>query len=269
MGSATPLLAVPSSASHTHTVVFLHGRGDTAPTFADSLQYSRDSKDRTFQEVFPSFRWVFPQAEIGSTAAFPLDKISQWFDVWNVHDFADREELQAVGLRESVKRIRDILKDEAAMLDGRWDRIVLAGISQGAATSVHTLINLGIPGRSDEKKGLGAFLGFSCRMPFPGRTLAATRQILDLEGVPDDAGVLENTPVLLEHCENDPLVLVQNGRDLRETLRGFGADVTWREYPKGEHWFNSPAGIDDAVEFLRGVLQLQSGSWGSGDATER
>ena len=33
-------------------------------------------------------------------------------------------------------------------------------------------------------------------------------------------------------------------------MRGFGASVEWREYPDGGHWFNSPAGIDDAVAFL-------------------
>ena len=101
---------------------------------------------------------------------------------------------------------------------------------------------------------LGAFLGFSCRMPFPARSLAETRNVLGLEGVPDSDEVLRNTPVLLEHCIDDPLVLVGNGRILRDTLRGFGAEVLWKEYPKGGHWFNSPAGVDDAVEFLNNHL---------------
>jgi hypothetical protein len=42
----------------------------------------------------------------------------QWFDVWNVQDFAEREELQAVGLKEVVPVIRDIIASEAAQLDG-------------------------------------------------------------------------------------------------------------------------------------------------------
>ncbi|KAJ3504086.1 hypothetical protein NM208_g16388 [Fusarium decemcellulare] len=257
MGSLPPSIVVPPSIQHTHTVVFLHGRGDTAPTFHDSLQYSTDSNNKTLLENFPSFRWVFPRAPIGALAASPRDKISQWFDVWNVHNFADREDLQAVGLRESVQRIRSILKDEAATLDGHWERVILAGISQGAATSVHTLINLDIPERTNgeaQSRRLGAFLGFSCRMPFPDRDLAATRQVLGLEGTPKDAVILENTPMLLEHCVNDPLVLVQNGRNLRDSLRGFGANVTWVEYPNGGHWFHSPTGMDDAVKFLNAVL---------------
>lgn len=176
-----------------------------------------------------------------------------------MRDFAEREELQAVGLREVIPALRRILADEAALLGGRWDRVVLAGISMGAATSVHTLLNLNIPATGGGR--LAAFMGFSCRCPFSGRTLAEMRQVLRLREVPDHADVLRHTPVLLEHCVDDPLVLVQLGRSLRDTLREFGAQVEWKEYPNGGHWFNSPAGMDDAVDFLRRhVVQRDAGS---------
>ncbi|KAF7563109.1 hypothetical protein G7046_g997 [Stylonectria norvegica] len=256
MSSPAPLIVIQPSAPHTHTVVFLHGRGDTAANFRRSFPYSTDSQDHSLQELFPSFRWVFPQAKIGPSMLGA--RVSQWFDVYNVRNFSLHEDLQAVGLKESVNVIRTILADEAAALGGHWDRVILAGISQGAATSVHTLLNLSIPPSTDGNttpRGLGAFLGFSCRMPFPGRALDETRKILDLNNVPDDAGVLENTPMMLQHCVDDPLVLIANGRALTETLRGFGANLTWKEYPDGGHWFNSPSGIDDAADFLRSVLQ--------------
>lgn len=187
--------------------------------------------------------------------------MSQWFDIWNVSNFSEREELQAVGLKESVTAIRRILAREAAGLNGQWDRLVLAGISQGAATSVQTLLNLNIPSGSQQQsvpRRLGALLGFSCRMPFPGRPLAETRNVLGLEGLPQTDEIIQNTPMLLEHCIDDPLVLVGNGRGLRDTLRVFGAQVAWKEYPNGGHWFNSPTGIDDAVEFLTFVLKKDS-----------
>jgi len=180
---------------------------------------------------------VFPQAETRQCAAFPGEKMSQWFDIWNVNNFAEKEELQAVGLRESVASIRQVLVNEAALLGGCWNRIVLAGISQGAATSVHILLNLNLPSPREGQQAprrLAAFLGFSCRMPFPGRTLADTRKVLELDGAPDDDEILRNTPVLLEHCVDDPLVLVENGRGLRDTLKAFGAQVTWKEYPDGD-----------------------------------
>ena len=231
----------------THTVIFLHGRGGKAHDFAASLTYSRDSHNRTLPEAFPSFRWVFPQAPMRRCASLP-DTWPQWFDVWNVSDFAEREELQAVGLKESVPAIRRLIAKEAALLGGRWDRVVLAGISMGGATSVHTLFNLDIPTVAGGR--LAAFMGFSCRCPFIGKSLVEMRGTLGLDQVPAHNEVLRNTPMLLEHCIDDPLVLVETGRSLRDTLREFGANVVWKEYPSGGHWFNSPSGTDDAVEFL-------------------
>lgn len=242
-----PVYTILPSAPHTHTVVFLHGRGDTALSFGHSLALSRDSRGLTLVEAFPSFRWIFPQAPVRNCASSP-DTWPQWFDVWNVRDFAEREELQAVGLKEMVPAIRKTLTREADFLGGRWDRIILAGISMGAATSVHTLFNLDVPVAAGG--GLAAFLGFSCRCPFAGRTLAEMRSILDLEGVPNHNNVLRMTPMLLEHCVDDPLVTIQNGRLLRDILQEFGAQGEWKEYPTGGHWFNSPVGIDDAVNFL-------------------
>lgn len=250
-----PFITVGPSEPHTHTVVFLHGRGDNVRNFVASLANSRDSRGRTLMEAFPSFRWVFPQAPTRRCASTP-ETWPQWFDVWDVRDFAANEDLQAVGLKEVVPAIRNMLADEAALLGGRWNRVVLAGISMGGATGAHVLFNLDVPPTAGGR--LGAFIGFSCRCPFAGRDLAGMRNVLGLEGVPEHNRVIQNTPVLLEHCADDPLVLVQNGRGLREILRGFGAQVEWKEYPNGGHWFHSPTGMDDVVEFLNKHLNGES-----------
>jgi len=263
-----PLITIPPSAPHTHTIIFLHGRGDKARSFAHSLTYSITSQGLSLPQTFPSFRWVFPQAELRAYATLPGESMSQWFDVWNVQNFSEREELQAIGLRESVSVIKRIIESEAIGLGNRYDKIILAGISQGAATAVHTLLNLNIPEiQGQESRKLGAFLGFSCRMPFPGRTLKETRDVLGLE-VKEGDEVLRNTPVLLEHCVDDPLVLVGNGRVLRDTLRGFGTNVTWKEYPDGGHWFNSPVGVDDAVGFLEEHVTGIAKPGGKGESDE-
>ena len=168
-----------------------------------------------------------------------------------------RGELQAEGLKDSVACIRQILESEAALLQGRWHHIILAGISQGAATSTHTLLNLNISASGSataSQRRLGAFLGFSCRMPFPGRSLSETRQVLQLDNSPEGDEIIRNTPFLLQHCVDDGTVSVENGRNLRDTLRLFGAQVSWNEFPDGGHWFNSPRGIDDVVVFLENEL---------------
>lgn len=243
--------ALSPAAAHTHTVVFLHGRGDNTRNFIAALDRSRSSRGQTLADAFPGFRWVFPQAPMRKCASVP-ETWPQWFDVWDTRDFASNEGLQAEGLKEVVPEIRQMLADEAAKLGGRWDRVILAGISMGAATSIHTLFNLDVPTPEGQ---LGAFMGFSCRCPFSGRSLAGMREVLGLSGVPAHNKVLANTPILLEHCVDDPLVLVQNGRGLRDVLTSFGSQVVWKEYPNGGHWFNAPAGMDDAIEFLNQVVQ--------------
>ncbi len=52
------------------------------------------------------------------------DTLPRWFDV---RDLAANEELQAVGLREVMPVLRQMLADEAALLGGKWERVVLAG----------------------------------------------------------------------------------------------------------------------------------------------
>lgn len=256
--------------AHTHTVIFLHGRGDDARNFKACLQGGTwtDSQRRTPMDVFPTFRWVFPTAG-RKPCARAGGMMSQWFDMWNHLDLRYREELQAPGLREGVDRVRALIAAEAGRLGGRYERIVLMGISQGGATSVHTLLHVHLdllqgpaPSPPPQRRRLGAFVGVACRMPFPERSLAETRKVLggldntDSTGHDDNNNeVLRNTPILLEHCTDDPTVLVESGKQLRQTLQGFGASsLSWREYPTGGHWFKSPEGLDDLATFLNKVL---------------
>lgn len=247
-----PLVVVPpSTRPHTHTVIFLHGRGDTARDLADGLHHFCDARSRSLFEMFPSFRWVFPQAPLRELAA-SRDKTYQWFDVWDMRDTAEREDVQRDGLRESVLRMGRLVRDEGELL-GSWERVVVAGISQGGAVAVHTLLSLDAKGEGR----IGAVVGVSCRLHLGRGTLGETRAEVGVEG-PEEAGeVLRDTPVLLEHCEDDPLVPVDGGRELRDKLVEWGGQVTWKEYPTGGHWFNCPAGAEDAAEFLRSIFHIR------------
>ncbi|KAI0023932.1 Alpha/Beta hydrolase protein [Xylariomycetidae sp. FL0641] len=311
------LSVLPPAAPHTHTVIFLHDRGDTGRDLAGTLFLSRDSYHRTLRDVFPSVRWVFPQAEPRPCERTGEERASQWFDIWNPLDFADREDLQAPGLRDSVRSVRRLVVREARRVKGGLRSIVLAGTGQGGATAVHTLLNLvvppdvaalsreppvveveedenddvdamdiddagpsssqqqqqgggggpqnpGGPGQPQQQQQaqahqhplrLAGFVAFASRLPFPGGNLEETREVLGLpeeEGLGPSDEVVRHTPVLLSHCADDPLVFVEYGALLREALRrDLGVrEVRWRQYADGGHWINSPAGLDDAIDFL-------------------
>ncbi|CAK7200895.1 hypothetical protein SEUCBS139899_003594 [Sporothrix eucalyptigena] len=189
--------------------------------------------------------------------------MTQWFDTWNSADFSQKEEIQIPGLQEIVPVIRQLLASEAARLEGRWDKIILAGISMGGATSAHVMFNLAIPppapGSPAQPGRLGALMTFASRCPYVGRSLEELRALLDLPDVPDNTDVLRNTPMLLEHCVDDELVPISTGRALRDTMIRFGAQVTWKEYPNGGHWFHSPTGMDDVAAFLNEHLFSEKG----------
>lgn len=242
---------------HTHTVIFLHGRGDTASDFKKCLTYNTwaDSQGRSPMDIFPTFRWVFPTAGLKSCARPDGPRVmSQWFDLWDAVSL-EHEMIMQPGLKDSVERIRALVAEEAAKLGGRWDKIVLMGISQGGATSVHTVLNLAFPADYTGPKRLGAFVGVSCRLPFSGRSIQDTRKVLELPGDAHEGNeVVVNTPMLLEHCTDDQTVLVVGGKQLRDTLRAFGGNVEWKEYSEGGHWFKSPEGLQDLKAFLEKVL---------------
>lgn len=246
---------------HTHTVVFLHGRGDDAENFMKCLQRNNwvDSQRRTPMDVFPTFRWVFPTAGYKSCARPDGPRVmSQWFDTWDYLNLRYREDVQVSGLRESVERTTQLLAMEAEKLGGRYDKIVLMGFSQGGATSAHTLLNLHMPSAVPGKRQLGALVGVGSRMPFPEQSLAETRKVLALDNAESESDeVVRNTPILLEHCTDDETVLIDSGKQLRQTLEGFGASVTWREYARGGHWLHSPQGLDDLAVFLSKALSIE------------
>ncbi|KAK0646873.1 acyl-protein thioesterase [Cercophora newfieldiana] len=239
--------------SHTHTVIFLHGRGSTASRFERDIAITTDSQGRPLPELFPSFRWVLPESERRPMARYHGAESIQWFDTWDIHNLSDREELQLPGLRESVESIRAIVEAEAGLVGGDWNRIILAGISQGGAVAAHTLLNLDVP-------RLGGLMTFCSRMPFPGRSIAETRRVLGLEVNPVSDRAVLDTPILWQHCVDDPLVRIEYGRQLRDTFLAVGAKVTGKEYAEGGHWIQTPEGIEDAVAWLREHVVKKTGS---------
>src|SRR6266702_4306956 len=64
MSSPAPVLSVdsrtypaplifPSSSTHTHTLIVLHGRGSNAANFSTSFLSARTSSNHTLQQLFP------------------------------------------------------------------------------------------------------------------------------------------------------------------------------------------------------------------------
>ncbi|KAI0165085.1 alpha/beta-hydrolase [Hypoxylon sp. FL1284] len=254
---------------HTHTVIFLHGRGDTSSSAAEALlRRARDTRRRRpLVDVFPTVRWVMPQApeaaaarrsgsetesepdeSDGSSSSSAADgrgsangitPTSRWFDVWNVLDMSDMEELQAPGLRDSVASVRRLVDAEAGKVGG-LRRVLLSGVGQGGAAAVHTLLHLGGVGLTEEEEAkdddddsdedeeedddedddddvaqivsrqkkkqparLCGLVCLSCWLPFPGGSLEETREVIGLATDYDDDEDPNNDDIFYDASSHD------------------------------------------------------------------
>ena len=281
----------PLGDTHTHTVIFLHGRGDNGPDFAEELFASTLASGLTLQRRFPSWRWVFPSAPDRWSTAFQ-EEHPAWFEAHSLSDISLRDDLQMDGMRESVAQIVNILVREVHNLGGHTDKLVLAGISQGAAVGLWALLSLLESRTGESMPALGAFVGASCWLPFAptvGSYLAYTNidqssteaatpspNVLDgtavggaqdfvtsmLKGASTALAAhgrelpLLATPVCLGHGTDDAYVDVSLGYQAKTVLSDIGFDVTWKRYAGAEqegHWFKEPEELDDIAKFLAAI----------------
>jgi predicted esterase len=252
-------------AAHTHTIIFLHGRGSAGHEFADDLFESRvdsvsePSTEITLPERFPNCKWVFPTARSRFSTTFEEESLA-WFDIVSLTDPSRREELQVEGLSESVLAIVTLIKEESAFV--KPSNIILGGISQGYATAAHVLMALNAQ--------IAGFVGISGWMPFarqikeagrdkPGPQMprAATDFVRTNLGLGDMSlveiaaqGGWERTPLFLGHELYDEVVSCDLGKEAKDTLALGGANDVWHTYNSGIHWLKEPEEVEDMVKFI-------------------
>ncbi|KAI1171547.1 phospholipase/carboxylesterase family protein [Nemania sp. FL0916] len=239
-----------SEIQHTHTVIFLHGHLGSARQLSQKIWDSEDDRGTSLQHIFPSVKWVFPQAEDVYIESIKEEK-SQWFDIWDSKHPDQRRELQIPGLKKAIPELVHTIQEEARLVG--LEKIILAGVSQGCATAIQTLLNYPQPEEAGQDQRLCALVGFSGWMCFGDCSVQESRDILglnEIEGPAPDDSVYRNTPVFMAHCADDPTILMPEAERVRDSLTGYGMTVTWHKYQSGGHWINSPKGICDLVKFF-------------------
>lgn len=218
---------------HKYTIL-LHGRDSDASEFAKDFLESQASDDRTLPEIFANVKWAFPTSKIRKSERFQGTRVSQWFDMWTTEQPDEREELQIVGLNESISDILEIIRQEIDMVGGA-DHVILGGISQGCATAIHALFQC---------EPLAGFIGLCSWLPFETKikeitsacdnaaeVLHGVRHLLrptfnsSVAALPGANSTPVRTPVFLSHSVGDPIIIVSNGQNLRLALDGLGMCV--------------------------------------------
>ncbi|KAF5711533.1 acyl thioesterase 1 [Fusarium mundagurra] len=260
-----PIHIVEPVEPHTHTAILLHGRGSNGEEFAQELfEETLLSDQSSLAQKLPHWRWVFPSSrELWSTAF--QENMPAWFEAHSLTDITARQDLQIPGIKESVSYIKTIIDQETERLGGDALKVVLGGISQGAAVGMWTLLC-----QDSIERPLGPFFATNTWLPFHS---SVEKYLSHEPRSPMDAGtefvagmlaqskvspskpqeMLPSTTVFLGHGTDDAYVDIELGRKARDIIIQSGFAVEWREYQGAEqegHWFKAPEEVDDLLNFL-------------------
>ncbi len=211
----------------TAAVIWLHGLGADGNDFA-GLVPELDLRG------CPPIRFVFPHAPSIPVTLNGGYVMPAWYDILGLN-LVDRQD--APGIQKSEQAIVALLENEVAR-GIAYDRIVLAGFSQGCAMALHT--GLRLPHRIAGIMALSGYLPLADRF-HTERTQANA-----------------HTPIFMAHGTMDPVVALARGEDSRNALAALGHPVQWHTYPM-QHAVH-PREIADIAAFLKQVLGASAGA---------
>lgn len=198
-------------------VIWMHGLGDSGRSWcflADEME-----------ALLPWARWSFPDATMQPVSCHGGQQLRSWFDIQAIPVAAGAEHR---GLDAAVSRIHGILRD-AERQGFPASRVVLGGFSQGAALALHA--GLAAP---DPLAALCVFSGWS--------------------GAPLGPGVHAETPILMLHGTEDPVVPLESASQSASILQRMGCSgLDFREHSGLSHAV-SPGEVQDLGHFLLAVL---------------
>jgi lysophospholipase-2 len=263
----SPVIFEPIS-HHSHTIIMLHGRGSNGLEFANELfeaQTAVSNRGETLRSRFPSCRWVFPSSREFWSSTFE-EEMAAWFEADSLTDISAKSDLQVIGIKESVGHLRNILNEEIMQVMNDPRRIVIGGISQGAALGYWLLLTV------HEQISLGGYFAASSWLPFDrdilkyfaGEGSDGVKAAEPLESgfefvksmIPAPASSSKlggRTPILIGHGIDDAYVDVELGKSARDVFRKAGYSIQWTEYDGADeegHWFKEPDQIEAIARYI-------------------
>jgi lysophospholipase II len=277
---------VEPTARHELTVILIHGRGSTSEEFAEDF-FSTGL--RSLRDRFSAVRWVFPTARRCLSTVYQ-EEIPEWYDVWSLVNPDERPDLQKPGLAKSIEYIVDIIQSERDFLKrrethtSRRNALVLGGISMGCAVGIHALLHLAA---ANEDHDIDGFFGWCGWLPFASSLRERQTEALERgdkiqetlrEFYADELGVAYHAPgnliarelkidnsskellasvlIFLSHCNDDSIIDIRLGRELRDSLESLGTISEWQEYADGGHWIKDPEAVNDFASFIQQIQRL-------------
>jgi phospholipase/carboxylesterase len=189
-----------SGPNPTVAIIWMHGLGADANDFVPMLQ-ELDLRG------LPDIRFVFPNATPMPVTINNGYVMRSWYDI--VATDLGRQEDEA-GLRASQLKVEALIARENAR-GIPFDRIILAGFSQGCAMTLQTGLR-----QPHKLAGLMCLSGY---LPIADKAVA------------EHSKASLATPVFMVHGRMDPVIPVARAERSRDMLKQMGYTVDWHDYP--------------------------------------
>jgi len=220
--SSAPVIIKPKE-THTATVIFLHGLGDSGNGWAS-----------TIAAVVPSYvKVICPTAPVQPVTLNGGYSMPSWFDLTTLDDKGSEDEK---GIKKAAETITKMLEDEQASSGIASNRILLGGFSQGGALALHT--GLRYP------KQLAALVGLSCWLPLHKDYPAA---LVELH---------KGIPILQAHGDADHIVPLHLGQMSTSILKELVPKSEFHLY-KGMAHSSCDEELRDLKEFIKKALPAE------------
>jgi phospholipase/carboxylesterase len=203
------------------SVIWLHGLGADGHDFEPVVPELVRRDERALRFVFPHA----PVRPVTLNGGFPM---RAWYDVTGLDRSAPQDRPGIVASHAAINALIDREIERGIPSD----RIAVAGFSQGGALAVYV--------GTRYAQRLAGIMGLSCWA------------LLGTELVREQAAANRQTPILIAHGTQDPLVVPKLGEELRVLLEQQGYPVEWHTYPMA-HSVSMPEIVDIAA-WLRRVL---------------
>lgn len=193
-------ITIEPTSMATSCVIWLHGLGDSGAGFSPIVPVLKLPEDH-------QIRFVFPHAPKQAVTINQGAITRSWYDIksMDLHNRADMK-----GVLESEEAVHGLIQEQ---IDAgiSYDKIVLAGFSQGGVVSLFT--GLRYP------KKLAGILAMSC-------------YLASADKLPEQLSTAnQQTPILQQHGQQDDVVPMDAGVVANKLLLDAGYPSQWQTYP--------------------------------------
>ena len=212
-----PAIEIETAPNPACCVIWLHGLGADGNDFVPIIEELRLAGF--------GVRFIFPHAPTRPVTINGGYVMRAWYDI-GYEDLSLKEDER--GVRESQTAIEALIEREHSRGIG-YDKLVLAGFSQGGAIALQTTL------RYVHK--LAGVVALSTYLPLPDK-VEAERQLAN-----------RSTPIFMAHGTEDPIVPLKLAQSSCSRLINLGYTVQWHEYDMPHSV--CPEEIDQIGAFLR------------------